>query len=101
MANVLSFKQVFEIPGVKVITYTSKENTLTVRLKNWMEIKFKCNDGLYYYDTKINYNSKLKVNNYGVNILNTVARKAKCNISNLIFILISRFYTSRYGHNMV
>ena len=42
-----------------------------------MEIKFKCNDGLYYYDTNINYNSKLKVNNYGVNILNTVAKKIK------------------------
>ena len=77
MANVLSFKQVFEIPVVKVTTYTSKENTLTVHLKNWMEIKFKCNDGLYYYDTNINYNSKLKVNNYGVNILNTVAKKIK------------------------
>ena len=38
-----------------------------------MEIKFKCNEGLYYYDTNSNNHSKSKVNNYSVNLLNTVA----------------------------
>ena len=32
LANVLSFKQVSEIPGVKITTYTSKESSLTVHL---------------------------------------------------------------------
>ena len=36
-------------------------------------MKFKCNEGLYYYDTNSNNHSKSKVNNYGVNLLNTVA----------------------------
>ena len=38
-----------------------------------MEMKFKCNESLYYYDTNSNNHSKSKVNNYGVNLLNTVA----------------------------
>ena len=36
-------------------------------------MKFKCNKSLYYYDTNSNNHSKTKVNNYGVNQLNTVA----------------------------
>ena len=36
-------------------------------------MKFKCNEGIYYYDTNSNNYSKSKVNNYGVNQLNTVA----------------------------
>ena len=73
LVNVLSFKQVSEIPGVKITTDTSKEDTLTVHLKNGKERKFKCNEGLYYYNTNSNNHSKSTVNNYGVNLLNTVA----------------------------
>ena len=73
LANVLSFKQVSEIPGVNITTDTSKEDAFTVHLKNGIEMKFKCNEGLYYYDTNSNTHSKSKVNNYGVNLLNNVA----------------------------
>ena len=73
MANVLSFKQVSEIPAAKVTTHTSKEEAFTICLKNGIEMKFKCNEGLYYYDTDSNNHSKSKVNNYGVNLLITVA----------------------------
>ena len=34
LANILSFKQVSELPGVKITTDTSKEDTLTVYLKD-------------------------------------------------------------------
>ena len=54
LANVLSFKQVSELPGVNITTDTSKEDTLTVHLKDGNEMKFKCNEGTYYYDTNIN-----------------------------------------------
>lgn len=73
MANGLFFKQVSEIPCVKITTYTSKENTLTVQLKNGKERKIRCNDSLYYYVTNTNNHSKSKVNNYCVNSLNTLA----------------------------
>ena len=46
---------------------------MTVDLKDVKERKFKCNEGLYYYDTNSNNHSTSKVNNYGVNLLNTVA----------------------------
>ena len=72
MANILSFNQLSEIPGIKVTTDTSKEDLFTVHLKDGMEVKFKCNKGLYYYDTNSNNHSKSKVNNYRVNLLNTV-----------------------------
>ena len=35
-------------------------------------MKFKYNEGLYFYDTNSINHSKSKVNNYGVNLLNTV-----------------------------
>ena len=73
LANVLSFKQVSEIPGVKITTDTSKEDAFTDHLKDGKEMKFKCNEGLYYYDTNSNNHSKSKVNNYSVNLSNTVA----------------------------
>ena len=74
LANVISFKQVSDMPGVKITTYTSKENAFIVPLKNGKEMKFQnCNDGLYYYDTNSSNHSKSKVNNYGVSLLNTVA----------------------------
>ena len=38
LANVLSFKQVSEIPGVNITTYTSKEDVFTAHLKDIMEI---------------------------------------------------------------
>ena len=42
------------MPGVKITTDTSKENAFIVPLKNGKEMKFQnCNDGLYYYDTKV------------------------------------------------
>ena len=73
LANVLSFKQVSELPGVKITADTSKEDALTVHFKDGKETKFKCNAGIYYYDTNSNNHSKSKVNNYGVSLLNTVA----------------------------
>ena len=73
LANVLSFKQVSEIPGVKITIDTSKEDAFTIHLKDGKEIEFKCNESLYYHDIISNNHSKSKVNNYGVNLLNTVA----------------------------
>ena len=58
LANVLSFKQVSEISGVKITTDTSKEDVFTIHRSNGMEMKFKCNEGLYYYDTNSNNHSK-------------------------------------------
>ena len=63
LVNVLSFKQVSEIPGAKITTDTSKEDAFTVHLKDGKEMKFKCSEGLYYYDTNSNNQSKSKVNN--------------------------------------
>ena len=73
LANILSFKQVSEIPGVKITTDISKEDALTIHLKDGKEMKCKCNESIYCYNTNSNNHSKSKVNNYGVNLLNTVA----------------------------
>ena len=78
LANILSCKQVSEIPGVKITTYTPKEDALTVHLKDGKEMKFKCNECIYYYNTNSNNHSESKVNSYGVNMLNTVANNKLC-----------------------
>ena len=78
-------------------TDTSKEDTLTVHLKDGKEINFKCNEGLYHYDTNSNNHSKTKGDNYGVNLLNTIA-------NNKLFFLLkdkSRILKLRDNYNNV
>ena len=96
LVNVLSFKQVSEIPGVKITKNKPKKDALTVHLKDENKMKFKCNEGLYYYDTNSNNHSNSKTNNYGVNLLNTVS-------NNKVFLLKdkSRMLKLRNNYNNV
>ena len=53
MATILSFKEVADIPGVRITTDTKQEIAMTVSLGNGKTFKFKeCESGLYFYDTK-------------------------------------------------
>ena len=65
LANVLSFKQVAALDGVKITLDTSVEKAITVHI-NGDALKFKeCQDGLYFLDM-VNLKNKNKngVNNY-------------------------------------
>ena len=53
MATILSFKEVADIPGVRITTDTKQERAMTVYLGNVRTLKFKeCESGLYFYDTE-------------------------------------------------
>ena len=53
MATILSFKEVTDIPGVRITTDTEKERAMTVYLGNGRTLKFKeCKYGLYFHDTE-------------------------------------------------
>ena len=52
LANIISFRDIANIPGVKITMDTTKERAITVMMANGSEYKFnECPDGLYYYDT--------------------------------------------------
>ena len=79
LANVLSFKKVSEIPGVRITVDTAVENAILVHMKNGTTHKFhECHDGLYFMDMEkynSNYNNSV-VTAYPKNIslLSTVAQ---------------------------
>ena len=53
MATILSFKEVADIPGLRITTDTKQEILMTVSLGNGRTLKFKeCESGLYFYDTE-------------------------------------------------
>jgi len=66
IANVLSFKKVSEIPGVRITTDTSKEKAFYVHSKDGSVMKFlECKDGLYFYNpADVNIKNKSDVITY-------------------------------------
>ena len=89
LANVLSFKHVASIPGVRITADTEIEKSLVVHLPNEKKMIFKeCDEGLYYFDTA-NFINKNGVKDYfyskpnfhsKVSLLTTVSsNKAKYN----------------------
>ena len=73
IATILSFKIVANLPGVRVVYDSDKEDVIHVILPNKFVLSFKpCKDGLYYLDsTKINITQPL--NNPRFTLLSTVA----------------------------
>ena len=64
IVNVLSLKDVTNIPGVHVTMDTLKEKAMLLHLPEAKKMKFsKCDEGLYFYDTSSNNNE----NKYEVN----------------------------------
>ena len=54
LANIISLRDIANIPGVKITMDTTKERAITVTMKNGFEYKFnECPDGLYYFDTTV------------------------------------------------
>ena len=52
MASILSFKDVFAIPGVRITMDTAKEDTIVVTTEEGKVIRFKpYSNGLFYFDT--------------------------------------------------
>ena len=52
MANILSFKEVADIPGVRITTDTKQGRAMKVSLGKVRTLKYKeCGSGLYFYDT--------------------------------------------------
>ena len=52
MAAIRSFKEVADIPGVRITTDKKQEIAMTVYLGNRTTLKFKeCESGIYFYDT--------------------------------------------------
>ena len=65
IANVLSFKKISELPGVRITTDTGVEKAFFVHTKEGEVIKFlACKDGLYYHDVSAKSKSKASVNSY-------------------------------------
>ena len=53
MATILQFKEVADIPGVRITTDTDQERTMTVTIQNGKLFKLKeCKSGIYYQDTE-------------------------------------------------
>ena len=68
MATILSFKEVADIPGVRIITDTKQERAMTASLGNRMTLRFKeCESGLYFYDTEKKENNVEEINNINEN----------------------------------
>ena len=74
MANILSFKDVFAIPGVRITMDTAKEDAIVVTTEEGKVIRFKpYSNGLFYFDTKThNNNNKSKESVTQYTIVQTV-----------------------------
>ena len=54
LANIISLRELANIPGVSIMMDTSKERAIVVKMGPYKEFKFlECPDGLYHYDTSI------------------------------------------------
>ena len=68
MAAILSFKEVADIPGVRIATDTKQERATTVSLGNGKTLKFKeYKYGIYLYDMEKKENNVEEINNINVN----------------------------------
>ena len=68
MATILQFKEVADIPGVRITTDTDQERTMTVTIQNGKLFKLKeCKSGIYYYDTEKKYDNTEENNNINNN----------------------------------
>ena len=70
MAAILSFKEVADIPGVRITTDTEKEIAMTVSLGNRRTLKFKeCESGIYFHDTEKETNNVEEINNINGDVI--------------------------------
>ena len=70
IATILSFKEVADIPGVRITTDIEKERAMTVSLGNGSTIKFKeCESGLYFHDTEKEPNNEEEINNINGDVI--------------------------------
>ena len=68
MATILSFKEMADIPGVRITTDKKQERAMTVSLGNGRTLKFKeCESGLYFYDTEKKESNVEEINNINEN----------------------------------
>ena len=70
MDNILSFKEVTDIPGVRITTDTEKERAMTLSLGNGRTLKFKeCESGIYFHDTERETNNVEETNNINGDVI--------------------------------
>ena len=70
MATILYFKEVADIPGVRITTDTEKEIAMTVSLGKGRNLKFKeCEYGLYFHDTEKETNNVEEINNINGDVI--------------------------------
>ena len=70
MAKILSFKEVADIPGVRITTDTEKERAMKLYLGNGRTLKFKeCESGLYFHDTEKETNNVEEINNINGDVI--------------------------------
>ena len=70
MDNILSFKEVTDIPGVRITTDTEKERAMELSLGNGRTLKFKeCESGLYFHDTEKETNNVEEINNINGDVI--------------------------------
>ena len=68
ITTVMSFKEVADIPGVRITTDTKQERAMTVYLGNGRNLKFKeWESGLYFYDMEKKENNVEETNNINEN----------------------------------
>ena len=69
METIISFKEVTDIPGVRITTDTNQECAMTVTLKKWKDVKSKeCKYGIYFYDTEKKDDESEENNNINISI---------------------------------
>ena len=72
LANIISFRDVANIPGVVIKMDSSKERAITVEMGSYKKFKFlECPDGLYHYDTTTMYENCSKTKSAFVPYLNS------------------------------
>ena len=68
MATIMSFKEVADIPGVRIATDTKQERAMTVSIENGRTLRSKeCKSGIYFYDTEKRENNVEEINNMNEN----------------------------------
>ena len=68
MATILSFKEVANVPVVRITTDTRQGSAMTVSLGNGRTLKFnECESGIYFYDTEKKENKVEEINNTNEN----------------------------------
>ena len=61
LANILSMKDVRNMPGIRITMDTLEESAMLIHFSDGNVLKFqKCNDGIYYYNMAQRADSKNK-----------------------------------------